>query len=123
MLVNDTILLYAHFFQQGRKQDIEIVFENSDRTKADISPSGTITAIDGGTIRVSAVPEGFPEETEYTEIFIRRPDSILLTGLESQLMAGETLNIKPILWIRIITKFPEFHGFLNHKTLNCFLLH
>lgn len=97
MLVNDTMSLYAHFFKQGRKQDIELVFENSDRTKADISPLGTITAIDSGTIRVSAVPEGFPEETAYTEIFIRRPDSIMLSGLESQLMAGETLNIKPLL--------------------------
>lgn len=97
MLVNDSMILYAHFFHQGKKQDIEIVFENSDRKKADISPSGTITAIDGGTVRVSAVPEGFPDETVYTEIFIRRPDSILLNGLETQLMAGETLNIKPVL--------------------------
>ena len=97
MLVNDTMLLYSHFFQLGRKQDIKIVFENSDRTKADISPSGTITAIDGGTIRVSAVPEGFPEETVYTDIFICRPDSILLTGLEPQLLAGKTIKIKPLL--------------------------
>ena len=97
MLVNDSMLLYAHFFQQGRKQDIVIVFENSDRTKADISPSGAITAIDGGIIRVSAVPEGFTEEKVFTEIFIRRPNSIMLTGLKTQLMAGETLTIKPIL--------------------------
>lgn len=97
IFVGDSLLLYADFFIRGRRQNTTFVFENSDRVIAGISPSGIIKAIDGGRIRVSVFPEGYPEEVASSDIIIRKPNSILLHGFERRISAGQQLNINPVL--------------------------
>lgn len=97
ILVGDTLRLYTDFFRKGRRAETSLVFENSARDKADISPTGTITAIDGGTIRVSVTPSDFPDESAHTDLFIRRPDSIRLNGFEHRITIGTTVQVQPVL--------------------------
>lgn len=97
LLVTDTLQIFADFFIKGRRQNTAFVFENSDRTKADISPEGTIIAKDGGTIRVSVFPEGFPDEKSETELIVRKPVSLMVTEIESRMYPGETVVFKPLL--------------------------
>ena len=98
MAIQDTMTLYADFFVKGKRVSQTFVFENSDRTKADISPQGTITAIDGGTIRVLVSPEGFPDDSASTEIYIQKPVTIQLDGLENMMPFGTRQDITPVLY-------------------------
>jgi hypothetical protein len=95
VLVTDTLQIFADFFIKGRRQHTSFVFENSDRTKADISPEGTLIAKDGGTIRVSVYPEGYPEEKTETELFVRKPVSIAAPEIEDHMYPGETVVFRP----------------------------
>ena len=113
--INDTMTLYADFFIKGRRSSQIFVFENSDRSLADISPQGTITAIDGGTIRVLVSPGGFPTDSVSTEIYIQKPVSISLGGLENAMPMGSKQEITPMLYDQGGLKFTDIEwGIINH---------
>lgn len=98
MAIHDTLTLYADFFLKGRRLTPTFVFENSDRNLADISSQGTITAKDGGTIRVSVIPDGFPGESVQTEIYIQKPVKVILEGLENMMPFGTSQEFNPVLY-------------------------
>ncbi|MCL1822281.1 MAG: T9SS type A sorting domain-containing protein, partial [Prolixibacteraceae bacterium] len=98
MLVGDELKIYAFYFHEGRKADYSMVFENSDGNKADIKPDGTVVAKAGGSIRVSAYPEGSRSETQTTEIYISEPKSLRVEGVENSIFAGNIITIAPFLY-------------------------
>lgn len=97
MLVNDTLAIYADFFRKGRRIISVLDYEISDPVIASVSAAGTITAKDGGTLRVTVTPDGWPDESKVTEIYIRRPDSLYVDGWEFNLPAGESFIFRPVL--------------------------
>ncbi len=115
ILVGDSLNLYDDFFINGRRQERPFVFENSDGTKAGISLQGTIKAIDGGIIRVSVYPEGFPDEIAHTELAIRKPERIGLNGFENKILAGKTLSIDPVLIDQFGENIPVYNWIIESE--------
>ena len=114
--INDTMTLYADFFIKGRRVSSTFVFENSDRSLADISPEGTITAIDGGTIRVLVSPGGFQEDSVSTEIYIQKPVSVSLDGLENAMPVSSQQAMTPVLYDQGGLKLNGIEWVINNHT-------
>lgn len=98
LLVGDTLQLEAAFFKKGKFYANNIVFENPDGNLAEISPAGVLKALKGGTVTVSAVPDGFQEATTSTQLILLQPDSVSLDGLPASMFPGETALVTPRLF-------------------------
>lgn len=97
VVVHDTLDIPADFFRKGRFTEVPLVYEVSDGSKASLSSEGRFIAIDGGSVDITVTPSGYPDEGAKSGIYIRRPDSLALQGVESSLPVGTVLKMVPVL--------------------------
>lgn len=96
-VVHDTLYIPADFFLGGRVTGVPLSYEVSDGSKATISSEGRFIALDGGNVEIKVIPSGYPDEEAKSGIYIRRPDSLALQGVESSLPVGTVLKMVPVL--------------------------
>src|SRR5690606_12927700 len=88
ILAGNFYQLEANFFVRGRIQEIEIEFKSSGEETALIDMEGKLTALKQGTARVT-ISAG--EESEYFDIHVVTPDSILFLTSFSQVYPGDSV--------------------------------
>jgi hypothetical protein len=90
ILAGDSIRLESNYFLKGRKQDILFSYESSDEGIAAVDSGGKIIAVKQGTAKVK-ITAG--EETEFVDITVVVPDSILFLSSFASVYPGDSIHL------------------------------
>jgi hypothetical protein len=82
--------LEAKYFLRGRKQEEAIFYKSADEETASVDSAGMLTALKHGTATVT-ITAG--EETEYLDINVVTPDSIVFLSSFSSVYPGDSIQL------------------------------